>query len=60
MFGNIHCSQAIVTMDGNTLVHKQMLNGEEGVITREFKDDGTLICIFKAKDAVATRVYKRV
>ncbi|OXA49228.1 fatty acid-binding protein, brain [Folsomia candida] len=52
--------QAIVTREGDTLIHKQQLEGIETVVTREFKPNGELVCTFKAKDAVAKRVYKKV
>jgi len=51
---------AVVTLEGSTFTHKQTLNGETAVITREFKDNGELICTFRAKDVVAVRVYKKI
>jgi len=50
---------SVITLEGSTFTHKQTLNGKTAVIIREFKADGELVSTFKAKDVVATRVYKK-
>jgi len=50
---------AVITLEGSTFTHKQTLNGQTYVITREFKANGELVSTFKAKDVVATRIYKK-
>lgn len=53
-------TQAVITLEGNKFVHKQSLDGEGAVVTREFKPNGELVCTFECKDVTAVRVYKKV
>jgi len=50
---------SVITLQGSTFTHKQTINGQTFIITREFKANGELVSTFKAKDVVATRIYKK-